>query len=254
MGLFNDFDEENLDLMLVDDSRDILELSELVLGKENDDFDIQVTTDPNEVIETFENCGLDAIVSDYDMPQMTGIELLQQVREIDQDFPFILYTGKSTEEVAVEAINAGVTDYFQKEAGTEHYSLIANSVRNSVEKYRDSERSQVLREIVDKSDNPIVVTNTDSEIVYVNPAHEEVTGYSFEEILGENPSMFSSGEHPDELFEEMYDALFSGYEFEIDDMRNKDKEGEIYEMDQQIIPISIHGEEPDYFAAIAVLE
>lgn len=52
----------------------------------------------------------------------------------------------------------------------------------------------------------------------------------------------------------MYDALFSGYEFEIDDMRNKDKEGEIYEMDQQIIPISIHGEEPDYFAAIAVLE
>ena len=254
MGLFNDFGTESIDLMLVDDSRDILDLSELVLGKENDDFSVQTNTDPEEVLTSFENCELDAIVSDYDMPQMTGIELLEEVRETDQDFPFILYTGKGTEEVAVDAINAGVTDYFQKEAGTEHYSVIANSIRNSVEKYRDSERSHILRNIVDRSDNPIVVTNTDSEIVYVNPAHEEVSGYSFEDLLGENPSMFGSEQHPEELFEEMYESLFAGQEFEIDNMRNRNSEGEIYEIDQQVIPISIHGDGPDYFAAIATVE
>ncbi|MFB6116817.1 MAG: PAS domain S-box protein [Candidatus Nanosalina sp.] len=88
----------------------------------------------------------------------------------------------------------------------------------------------------------------------MNPAHEEITGYDFEEVIGQNPSMFSSGEHPQELFEEMYDALFSGHEFEIEDMRNRNSDGEIYEMDQQIIPICIHGEEPDYFAAIAVID
>ena len=254
MGLFNEFERKNIDLMLVDDSRDILELSEMVLDKKNDDMDVRSTTDPDEVLESFHDSELDAIISDYDMPQMTGIELLEQVRELDNDFPFILYTGKGTEEVAVDAINAGVTDYFQKEAGTEHYSLIANSVRNSVESYRDSERSQIMRQVVDKSENPIVVTNTDSEIVYVNPAHEEITGYDFEEAIGQNPSMFGSGEHPQELFEEMYDTLLSGQEFEIDNMRNRNREGELYEMDQQIIPICIHGEQPDYFAAIAVLD
>ncbi|MFB6116816.1 MAG: response regulator [Candidatus Nanosalina sp.] len=165
MDLFNDFGNGKIDLMLVDDSRDILELSEMVLDRENNDFSVHSTTDPDEVLESFNGCELDAIISDYDMPQMTGIELLEEVREVDQDFPFILYTGKGTEEIAVDAINAGVTDYFQKEAGTEHYSLIANSVENSVSRYRDSERSQVLREVVEKSDNPIVVTNTDSEIV-----------------------------------------------------------------------------------------
>ena len=239
--------------MLVDDSKDILELSELVLGKENQDFNIETTTNPHEVLERFQEKNLDAIVSDYDMPQMTGIELLEEIRELDRDFPFILYTGKGTEEVAIDAINAGVTDYFQKEAGTDHYSLIANSIENSVSRYKDSERSYILREVVDKSDQPILITNTDSEIVYVNPAHEEITGYSFEELIGENPSMFSSGEHPDELFDEMYESLNSGKEFEIDNMRNKNKDGEVYELDQQIIPISIHSDEPDYFAAIAVL-
>lgn len=254
MTLFDDFGVQEIDLMLIDDSIDILELSETVLSRERDHFNVTSTTDPQKALEKLEEGHLDAMISDYDMPQMTGIELLQEVREVDQDLPFILYTGKGTEEVAVDAIKAGVTDYFQKEAGTEHYSLIANSIENSVESYRDNERSQLLRKIVDKSDHPIIVTNTDSEIVYVNPAHEEITGYSLEEVIGENPNMFSSGEHPPELFEEMYQALNSGEEFEINNMRNENRQGDIYKMDQQIIPVSIHGNNPDYFAAIADLD
>lgn len=254
MTLFDDFGAQEIDLMLIDDSRDILELSETVLTRERDHFNVTSTTDPQEALEKLEEGQWDAMISDYDMPQMTGIELLQEIREVDEDFPFILYTGKGTEEVAVDAITAGVTDYFQKEAGTEHYSLIANSIENSVESYRDNERSQLLRKIVDKSDHPIVVTNTDSEIVYVNPAQEEITGYSLEEVVGENPNMFGSGEHPTELFDEMYQALNSGQEFEINNMRNENRQGDIYEMDQQIIPVSIRGDNPDYFAAIADLD
>lgn len=254
MGLFNNFGGKEINLMLVDDSRDILELSEMVLAKENNDFDIETTTDPDTVLERFENDQLDAVISDYDMPQMTGVELLEEIRETDQDFPFVLYTGKSTEDVAVEAINAGVTDYFQKEAGTEHYSLIANSVQNSVEQYREGERSYILREVVDRSDQPIVITNTDSEIVYVNPEHEEVTGYDFEDVEGENPRMFGSEDQTPDIYEGMYEALLSGEEFHLEGLENESRNGERYQINQQIIPISVRGNDPDYFAAIAVLD
>lgn len=50
----------------------------------------------------------------YDMPRQTGIEFLETVREEYPGLPFILYTGKGSEEVAADAISAGVFDYLQK--------------------------------------------------------------------------------------------------------------------------------------------
>ncbi len=51
-----------------------------------------------------------------------GIEFLEAVREGHRDLPFILYTGKGSEEVASDAISAGVTDYLQKGSGTDQYN------------------------------------------------------------------------------------------------------------------------------------
>ncbi len=60
------------------------------------------------------------------MPGQDGIEFLESVRAIDEKLPFILFTGKGSEEVASEAISAGVTDYLQKHQGTDQYTMLAN--------------------------------------------------------------------------------------------------------------------------------
>lgn len=65
------------------------------------------------------------------MPGMNGIEFLESVRAIDEDLPFILFTGKGSEEVASEAISAGVTDYLQKQSGTDQYTILANRITNA---------------------------------------------------------------------------------------------------------------------------
>jgi DNA-binding NtrC family response regulator len=57
---------------------------------------------------------IDCIVSDYEMPEQNGLEFLESVREEYEDIPFILFTGKGSEEIASQAISAGVTDYLQK--------------------------------------------------------------------------------------------------------------------------------------------
>jgi len=75
---------------------------------------------------------VDCVVSDYEMPETDGIEFLQAVRERHPDLPFVLFTGRGSEEIASEAISAGVTDYVQKGASGDHYDLLANRVANAV--------------------------------------------------------------------------------------------------------------------------
>lgn len=244
---------QDIDLIMVDDERDILELSEMALNRQKEDLNIETTTFPRDVLSQLEDNNIDAILSDYNMPQMTGLELLEEVREIDEDLPFILYTGEGTEKIAEEAINAGVTDYFRKEAGLDHYNFILNSIEQSVEKYRDMERAEVLSVLLENSYQPIIVTDTDSNIVYANEALQEVSGYSEEELLGENPRILSSEEHTEEEFQEMYEALNNSEEFFIEGMSNKTKDGEIYLHDQKLIPIEVHNGTPDYFAGVSEL-
>lgn len=53
------------------------------------------------------------------MPGLDGLDVLERVRGEYPDLPFILFTGKGSEEIASDAISKGVTDYLQKGGGTE---------------------------------------------------------------------------------------------------------------------------------------
>ena len=248
------FKKGEIDLLAVDDQQDILELSQIFLEQHSENINVDTTTNPEEAITQIFEQPYDAVLSDYDMPQMTGVELLQQVRQKDQDLPFILYTGKGTEEIAQEAIEAGVTDYQQKEPGSDVYKVITNKIETAVQNYREKEQNQIFNEIVEHSENPILVTDNQSRIVYANQTFEKITGHQKEKIIGENPNILSSGIHNNELFEEMYQKLNNGETYQINNMTNIDKNGNQYTHDQQIIPITIHGNTPEYFAAISTIK
>jgi PAS domain S-box-containing protein len=61
-----------------------------------------------------ESATYDAIISDYQMPEMDGIKFLKQIRSSGNSIPFILFTGRGREEVVIEAINSGADFYLQK--------------------------------------------------------------------------------------------------------------------------------------------
>ncbi|WP_340102307.1 response regulator [Salinibaculum salinum] len=86
------------------------------LVREDDRFAVHTETSPGDALVLLREdiLDIDCIVSDYDMPGMNGIEFLEAVREECPDLPFILYTGKGSEEITSETISAGVTDYLQK--------------------------------------------------------------------------------------------------------------------------------------------
>jgi len=131
----------------VDDEPDLAELAATYLQREDDRLEIETATDAAEGIDRVDEGGIDCVVSDYDMPDKNGIEFLEAVRERRPELPFILYTGKGSEEVASDAIAAGVTDYLQKESGTGQYAVLANRITNAVEQYQTGQRAAELDRI-----------------------------------------------------------------------------------------------------------
>ncbi|WP_049980003.1 PAS domain S-box protein [Halolamina rubra] len=122
-------------VLLVDDDPDLATMTATFLEREDDRFDTETAIGAAAALDRLDD-GIDCVVADYEMPDMTGIELLEAVREEHPDLPFVLYTGKGSEEIASDAISAGVTDYLQKERGTGQYAVLANRIENAVEAYR----------------------------------------------------------------------------------------------------------------------
>ncbi|WP_283402090.1 GAF domain-containing protein [Halorubrum sp. DM2] len=131
----------------VDDDPDLAELAATYLEREDDRIDVETATDATEGLDRVADGDVDCVVSDYNMPGRNGIEFLETVREERPELPFILYTGKGSEEVASDAIASGVTDYLQKESGTGQYAVLANRVTNAVEQYRTGQRAAELDRI-----------------------------------------------------------------------------------------------------------
>ena len=84
-----------------------------------------------------------------------------------------------------------------------------------------------LSEIVEHSPASVVVTDVDGKIEYVNPKFEEITGYSYEEAIGTNPSILKSGSQSSAYYQELWETILSGKEWR-GEFSNMKKNGEIY--------------------------
>lgn len=77
----------------------------------------------------------DAIVSDYQMPGKDGLDFLRELRQGGNSVPFVIFTGKGKEEVAIKALNLGADHYLNKNGDPETvYAELAHAVRRAAER------------------------------------------------------------------------------------------------------------------------
>jgi PAS domain S-box-containing protein len=141
-------DQSQVRLLHVDDEPEFADLTKTFLERDDDRFTVETVTSADEGLQHLADCPPDCIVSDYNMPGTDGIEFLRTVRERDADLPFIFFTGKGSEELASDAISAGVTDYLQKQSGTEQFELLANRIKNAVQARREAQRAERQEELM----------------------------------------------------------------------------------------------------------
>ena len=175
-----------IQVLHVDDEPDFADLTRAYLEREDDRFTVETATSADEGLRCIDDDPPDCVVSDYNMPGTDGIEFLRAVRERFPDLPFVLFTGKGSEEVASEAISAGVTDYLQKERGTDQYTILANRVRNAVGR-RDAERERDRQlEAIETAQEGISILDEDGHYVYVNRRFADIHGYDPGGMVGEH--------------------------------------------------------------------
>ena len=127
--------ERPIRVLHVDDEEDQLRFTKLFLEGLDQGVTVESVSDPDEAMLLQSRSRYDIVVSDYVMVNMTGIDFLKRVRETS-DVPFILYTGKGSEEVAQLGFQAGMDSYVKKETEPSHYKALSRRIRQIVEKRR----------------------------------------------------------------------------------------------------------------------
>jgi len=206
----------------VDDDPEFRELTAEFLERTDDRLEVLTAESGEAGLSSLDSESVDCIVSDQDMPGIDGLEFLERVRESHPDLPFILFTGKGSEEIASDAITAGVSDYLRKGPGTEQYELLANRIENAVTGHRASraaERAQRrLRELAaNASDVLWIYDGAWEDLIFINSAYEDVWGQS-RESLYEDPTSFLDAVHPEdrEVVEDAVERAANGGSLDLE--------------------------------------
>jgi two-component system response regulator PilR (NtrC family) len=116
-------------VLVVDDEESIREFLEIMLRKEG--YEVTCAEDGAKALDIIKKKSIDLVISDLQMPNMTGIELLRQVRDQYPELLFMMITAFGTTETAVEAMKLGAYDYITKPFKIDEVRInIANALRS----------------------------------------------------------------------------------------------------------------------------
>lgn len=179
---------EQISILYVDDEQDFLNICRFYLGRSGK-IRFRSANSAERALAMLQEEPCDAVVSDYQMPGMDGLELLRRVRQLHPDMPFIFFTGRGREELVIEALESGVDFYVQKSVDPqslyvelEHKICRAVELRRSVAALRSSEER--LRMLVEGVGDPIFSIDPWGTYLYVNPRFAAPFEKKAEEIIG----------------------------------------------------------------------
>lgn len=210
-----------LSVLILEDNELDNELVELRLLQAGYALDTQVARSRSEFIEAYTRRRWDLILADYSLPDFDGLEALRIVRHTDKHLPFIFVSGVLGEEVAVETLQRGATDYVLKARLDRLVPAVARALkefedhRSRIEaesKLRETE--QIFQQVTNALPAMVWTANAIGELTYTNNSWNEYFGGR------ELPSWCdASAVHVEDLSQTRrawHDALGSGKPLELE--------------------------------------
>ena len=233
-----------------------------MLGRSAEDFDL---SGANNIEETWVNLlhpeDRDAAstgFADYLAGGSKGVyEKFFRMLHADGHWVWIWSRGSTLRDeagnVTVKTVGTHIDITEQKNAELEleqHRNNLETLVEQRTAELAKSTQELLLRtRAIEQSPATVVITNTQGNIIYVNPKFVQLTGYTVEEALGNNPKVLKSGVHPPELYEEMWDKISKGENWE-GELCNRKKNGDLYWEYAFIAPVRNDQGEITHYVAV----
>ena len=178
---------DGIDVLVVDDERDIRDGSERILSRMG--FQVHKASRGEKALDIFAKENVSIVLLDLKMPGMDGMEVLKELRRLDDTIHVIVITGFATVETAIEAMKRGAYDFIPKPFEPDQLRIVVNRAAEKIHLTReaekltgerkrtlidlDTEKSRV-RSIIESLPNGVLVTNTAGNVVLMNPASRQL--------------------------------------------------------------------------------
>jgi two-component system cell cycle sensor histidine kinase/response regulator CckA len=266
--------DENLNVLALEDSARDFEFIKEQLIDAGYTLTIERVETEDAFAASLRDKAWDLILADFKLPGFDAFGALRIRNEICPDRPFICVSGSIGEETAIELLKSGAVDYVLKDRPERLPSAVGRALEETREKkirqqndealkeaYRQVKASQsatlsILEDLkaevhtrqakeaelqrvtmaVEQAGEMVMITDPDGTIQYVNPAFTDVSGYSREEAVGQNPRLLKSGQQDRAFYQELWGTMTDGRTWK-GRMVNKRKDGTLYTEGATISPV-----------------
>lgn len=225
MGMENKADA--IQVLIVDDERDIRDASERILTRIG--FAVKKAKNGDEALDILNQTQISIVLLDLKMPGRDGLEILPLIRQINDEIIVIVITGFATVETAIEAMKKGAYDFIPKPFEPDQLRIVVNRASERIRLKAEAEkleraRTQTLldldtektriRTIIESLPNGVVVTDTQGQVVFMNPAFRQLLNLAMDEKPGMHIENYLSDEDLCSLIRE----ISEGRHIDFDDI------------------------------------
>ena len=232
--------EKTLRILMVEDLAFDAELVKREIKKSGIPFIDQIVETKDDYLKALQNFKPDLILSDYTLPSFSGLQALLLKEELAPLIPFILVTGSINEETAVEMMKAGADDYIIKDHITRLGTAIIAALekREIIRSKKEAEdRLRILSQAIEQNPVSILITDISGNIEYANLKYIQISGYSYDEIIGKKLRILKPGSTSPEEHKQIWETITSDNDWH-GEFLNRKKNGETYSESITISPIS----------------
>ena len=239
---------KNMNLLYVEDNAENRESTSNVLSIIFDNVIIAV--DGQDGLNKFKENNIDLIITDINMPNLNGIEMIKEIKKIDRNCDFIFLSANDDRKILLECIPLQANGFLVKPLDFEELISLIEEIIEKIQLLHESKNNEYYNEqylaLIDKN-NIISKTNTNGEITYVNDNFCKISGYKREELLHKTHRVIRHFENPDELYEDIWNTIKVKEKVWEGVLKNKSKSGSTYYIKTIITPIrNIKGEIVEY--------
>lgn len=241
----------SLNILYAEDDRDIAKTIINYLSKLFKE--VVYAENGEEALNLYKQGDYDIVITDINMPKMTGLDLIKEIKEININQNVIIISAHSDSSNFISSIKLGVDGYIIKPINYDDMNQLLYKLSTKIKKFNEhdinieqqkflmdhiSQKNHLLKQYTDVIDHVAIVSKTDLKgiITYVNDFFCEVSGYLRDEVMGKSHNIVRHEDMARSVYTQLWENIKDGKIWE-GTIKNKNKDGSAYFVHATVFPM-----------------